>query len=1806
MSDNPNRDPAGGQQGGTATETPPPKKNNAVLEALKKAAGAVRRLAARAAKAVRPVTKKAANALRAVFGKQYQALRATAAKHPQQFLAGALALVILVVFCFSVTRPTGEREIAEQEEAAVEVVAMEDFAQSGSFTLSGVKGLSAEDVEKGLTLNPRATVEVVKDEADDEAVVHIMEPRNIEYTGTFRTGKAGDADYRYHKFSLNSPALTVRLGSGSSRIESYESVELVFSEQVDIYSLEQNLSIIPYSDFTLDYTVNTVTIIPDYGWEAGGGHQIQISADYASRDGKQFIQNQVLNFTVKSAYTPSGDTYVEESGSSPYIRFESNQSLIMNGENDMAMIFTADNLDLKVPVLVDTYRMNDLEKYRNQGSIYLNYDVKLDALEKLDTNAFLVDNGENRFEVPHDGEGAYILAATYKDPHTGEERQARTSYLVTPISVYMQATAMETMVWLNSAGSESPLAGYTVVFEDDEQPEEPLTTDAQGILTVAHTKAADYDYYSQKSSFSVYDPAGALVYYDNSNLYRSFNYYDRYYSTLFTDRTIYKPEDTVHFWGFVGPYRYNRREMPETATVVFDEGGLDITQEVEISENGVFHGEVALEQIKSSQYAIAAALHFPGETEEDAGTRHVLRTEYLSVKEFEKPTFVLDSTTDKTIYGPDDEVTVTVSASFYDGSPLPFYPLEVSYHDLTTYNKVAIKGVTTDSSGTATFTFPANPGGQDIGAQKSAYSGQYIVQIASDGEQVTHVNEYRYLPSDTLLDYSIERQASGDNLQMTVRAYAVDNAALNAWLENGGSAYSLNNSTLLQIARGEPRDLKLSVDLRWGYTDTLSIRHHNAFRIGSGYIDYKDNLGIRLDEAQPSVMKIIRDWENSVKQITVNTTDGEAVIPDLIYKPEGSLIDFDEPLRMRANLGYTDGKENSCELRATYYSPQQPGYIWDGEFESEEQSEPEKVIIPGYSFAVTDTGDGEDLTPGEEWLSNITMDAGKPYRFDLLLDSEPVESGGRVLYTVIQNGVYEYGVAGSSFQLPYRVAYGKSVRLIAAYFDGVQTTYVKQLDLYSSDESLKIDLDVTPDRDSYRPGDSVSLQVKATDYLGRGVAGDLCVAVVDESIFALSEQPLDTLYDLYYDMLSFDNSVTQYCTTYREEALRGGMMDGGKDGSGGVEFYDSYRSNFKDTALFLPTTTDSGGNANIRFTLPDNTTSWRITAVEVGRDLLAGDNRSNIISSLPFFVKPVLTTKYIEGDDLALLVQGHGTLLEEGDDITYTVTLTGDGVSTTLTGDGKAYQALEFNFGRRPVGEYTIVARAQYSGYADTVELPVTVLKSNLELVVHKRIDITPQLDITAARYPVTLTLYDKTNEPFMASINSLFGHYCMQANQRLSRFVAKRVIRNTMDNSIAVPSYIAEGNDYASDMQNTDGGIAFYPGDSSDPMVTTYVLLVAGDQFDQNGIARYYREQLERLTNQKERAACYLGLAATGQIEAEELLTELEKESLGLDVRAYLIAGLAYLGNTEQAEKLYTEHLHAHLAPLSGSARQSENWDRDAAAIWIAASRLGHEDADALSLYFGGPHWRYSTLFECMIYVTNYTQKVVPASYTYTLKGQTRSIELGTMGMQTMVLSKSDLESLRFSNYTEGLTAVAYYVGEPGELGLDTSDNMKIDKSIRAVDDNTYEVTLAMTLTKDAPTGQYDISDWVPSNTRLYGFDDSYTDPVNKNTTSFSVTEEGQKLYIAFNSRIEAAQTIRFRYRVRQTFQSQAVLDTTYMIHGDSGENCNTEKKAFTPTPTGTFVPVITEESQRQNSGQGTESIEAEGQTSAEAQTAQ
>lgn len=82
------------------------------------------------------------------------------------------------------------------------------------------------------------------------------------------------------------------------------------------------------------------------------------------------------------------------------------------------------------------------------------------------------------------------------------------------------------------------------------------------------------------------------------------------------------------------------------------------------------------------------------------------------------------------------------------------------------------------------------------------------------------------------------------------------------------------------------------------------------------------------------------------------------------------------------------------------------------------------------------------------------------------------------------------------------------------------------------------------------------------------------------------------------------------------------------------------RSNFNETAFFFPTlATNEKGDVLVRFTLPESNTTWKFQAIAHTKDLKFGEITKEVTSSKPLMVLPNLPRFLRQGDKIALSSQ---------------------------------------------------------------------------------------------------------------------------------------------------------------------------------------------------------------------------------------------------------------------------------------------------------------------------------------------------------------------------------------------------------------------------------------------------------------------------------------------------------------------------------------------------------------------------------------
>ncbi|NWJ39347.1 MAG: hypothetical protein HXX12_00055 [Geothrix sp.] len=184
----------------------------------------------------------------------------------------------------------------------------------------------------------------------------------------------------------------------------------------------------------------------------------------------------------------------------------------------------------------------------------------------------------------------------------------------------------------------------------------------------------------------------------------------------------------------------------------------------------------------------------------------------------------------------------------------------------------------------------------------------------------------------------------------------------------------------------------------------------------------------------------------------------------------------------------------------------------------------------------------------------------------------------------------------------------------------------------------RLSVAVTTDKERYQPGQPMKVSVAVTDAAGKPTAADLSVGVVDEAIYALSQE-------LHPDPVRF------FHPTRRHGVLRSGSTDWSfhdllrrqrpvwslkqtKRGDFKADDDDKVRQNFKDTAHWTPfVAAGRDGRASVDLVLPDNLTAWRATATAITSDTKVGVGRSSKPSSKPLQVALTLPRTLSVGEE---------------------------------------------------------------------------------------------------------------------------------------------------------------------------------------------------------------------------------------------------------------------------------------------------------------------------------------------------------------------------------------------------------------------------------------------------------------------------------------------------------------------------------------------------------------------------------------------
>lgn len=179
----------------------------------------------------------------------------------------------------------------------------------------------------------------------------------------------------------------------------------------------------------------------------------------------------------------------------------------------------------------------------------------------------------------------------------------------------------------------------------------------------------------------------------------------------------------------------------------------------------------------------------------------------------------------------------------------------------------------------------------------------------------------------------------------------------------------------------------------------------------------------------------------------------------------------------------------------------------------------------------------------------------------------------------------------------------------------------KLLQVSPQDRFLQVE--VTPDNGEYKPREKARYTIKTTDAGGKPVSAEVSLSVVDEAIYAISEEMVPEIKRFFYGKRP---NLVATTTSFVERYFGGAKKEAREK-----------RGDFRDTAYWNPTIlTDENGEAKVELQLPDNLTTWRATARAHTLETSVGSGVNKVLARKKLLARLALPRFFVEGDTVSL------------------------------------------------------------------------------------------------------------------------------------------------------------------------------------------------------------------------------------------------------------------------------------------------------------------------------------------------------------------------------------------------------------------------------------------------------------------------------------------------------------------------------------------------------------------------------------------
>ena len=395
-------------------------------------------------------------------------------------------------------------------------------------------------------------------------------------------------------------------------------------------------------------------------------------------------------------------------------------------------------------------------------------------------------------------------------------------------------------------------------------------------------------------------------------------------------------------------------------------------------------------------------------------------------------------------------------------------------------------------------------------------------------------------------------------------------------------------------------------------------------------------------------------------------------------------------------------------------------------------------------------------------------------------------------------------------------------------------------------DEKKLSVTLKTDKESYQPGDEVTVTAEIKDAKGQGAQAEFSLAAADLGVLNLINFQTPNYFDTFYGSRSLAVANAESRLDVIGQRVYG--TKGAIPGSGGGENGSSTRQDFKFTAYWDPSVrTDANGRATVKFKLPDNLSTFRLMAVAQtkGSDFGSGESKFTVQKML--MAQPSVPSFARLGDDFQAGVVVHNnsaaSVSAEVDVQTSNLPIIGESHKTISVAAGKEQEVL-FHFKPEKVATAELTFSAKGGGAQDAVKIRMPLQQATVTETVATSNSLTDsaamELAVPGSIAPdsgfveVNLSSSALLGVQGAAICNLNYSHVCLE--QRLSKMMpvlaSKKLIQGLQLKDYTDATYKALIEEQLAALpafQDENGGFRLWPDPSCsvNDYVTAYLLEV-------------------------------------------------------------------------------------------------------------------------------------------------------------------------------------------------------------------------------------------------------------------------------------------------------------------------------------------------------------------------------------------